>query len=142
MASVHFYYADVAPLSLRKKKLIRQFVVDIFLLEGKGLEKMNYIFCSDNYLLEINRKHLQHDYYTDIITFDLSDGDLTVGEVYISIDRVKENSRTLGVPFKEEILRVIFHGALHLIGYKDKKKSEITIMRSKEDYYLRLFRQK
>jgi probable rRNA maturation factor len=142
MAAVHFHYADVRPLSLKKKKVLKDFVVQIFLKEGKGLETINFIFCSDSYLLEINKSYLRHDYYTDIITFDLSEGDLTVGEVYISIDRVKENSEIHATSFREELLRVIFHGALHLIGYKDKKKSEITLMREKEEYYLRLFEAK
>jgi probable rRNA maturation factor len=139
MASVHFHYADVKPLALKQKGLIKDFVIQIFLAEGKALKTINYIFCSDNYLLEINRTYLQHDYYTDIITFDLSEGELTVGEVYISIERVSENSQFHATSFREEMLRVIFHGALHLIGYRDKKKSEITLMREKEEHYLRLF---
>jgi probable rRNA maturation factor len=86
---------------------------------------------------------LQHDYFTDIITFDLSvSKNETIGEIYISVDRVRENAMTHSVTFQTELLRVIFHGALHLCGYKDKKKSEITIMREKEDYYLLLFEQK
>lgn len=139
MAIVRFNYADVKPISFRRKNQVKAFVEEVFRLEGKGLKELNYIFCSDAFLLEINKSFLQHDYYTDIITFDLSEGGGTVGEVYISIDRVKDNSASHATSYTEELLRVIFHGALHLIGYKDKKKSEITIMRQKEEYYLRLF---
>ena len=87
-------------------------------------------------MLEINRTYLKHDYLTDIITFDLSEGPSTTAEVYISVDRVKENARNNKVSFKNELHRVIFHGALHLCGYKDKKKKEIAVMRQKEDQYL------
>ena len=139
MARVRFNYADVKSINLKDKNKVKQFVESIFVQEGKSLKELNYIFCSDSYLLEINQSHLHHDYYTDIITFDLSEDASVTGEIYISVDRVKDNSSTIGTPFSEELLRVIFHGALHLVGYKDKKKSEITIMRDKEDYYLRLF---
>jgi probable rRNA maturation factor len=139
MAIVRFNYSDVNPIPLPGKKAVKEFLVTMFELEKKPLKALNYIFCSDPYLLEINKSYLQHDYYTDIITFDLSEGDETVGEIYISIDRVRENSVAHSTTYTEELLRVIFHGALHLIGYKDKKKSEITIMRQKEEEYLRLF---
>jgi probable rRNA maturation factor len=139
MTPVRFNYADVFPVSLRKKKAVKEFIVDLFKSEGKDLVFINYVFCSDSYLLEINQSFLQHDYLTDIITFDLSEGKGISSEVYISVDRVKENAGLHSVHYKMELLRVIFHGALHLCGYKDKKKSEITIIRQKEDYYLRLF---
>ncbi|GEO09554.1 rRNA maturation RNase YbeY [Segetibacter aerophilus] len=142
MPLVSFNYADVSQLSLKGRKEIKQFVVEIFRLEGKALEHVNYVFCSDEYLLDINRSFLNHDYYTDIITFDLSEGHKTIGEIYISVDRVKENAASNLEVYSREMVRVIFHGALHLIGYKDKRKSEITIMREKEDYYLRLFEEK
>ena len=106
-------------------------------MEKKGLERLDYLFCSDSYLLEINRKFLNHDFYTDILTFDLSNNPkLTIGEIYISVDRVKENAMELSNSFKEEIHRVIFHGALHLCGYKDKLKADILIMRQMENRYL------
>ena len=139
MEIVRFSCADINGIKLRERRKIKAFVKSIFEMEGKELKEINYIFCSDLYLLEINRKYLQHDYLTDIITFDLSESNATVGEVYISSDRVSENSKIHRTTYSQELLRVIFHGALHLVGYKDKKKSEITIMRSKEDYYLRLF---
>jgi len=142
MPVVRFQYADMPSVSFSEKKRIKRFIIELFFLEGKGLNRIDYIFCSDHFLLEINRSFLKHDYYTDIITFELGDTDLTTGEIYISVERVKENAAVHGCSFKEELLRVIFHGALHLCGYMDKKKSEITIMRQKEEEYLRLFEKK
>src|SRR5215210_1127774 len=142
MASVRFYYADVRPIRVNKKRIVREFVGDIFSHEGKELKLLNYVFCSDSYLLTINKSFLKHDFFTDIISFDLSEGVGTVGEVYISLDRVKENSVIHSTTFSDELFRVIIHGALHLCGYRDKKKSEITLMRQKEDYYLRLLHEK
>ena len=103
------------------------------------MQSINYIFCTDKRLLEINRQFLKHDYFTDIITFDLSTTDRTEAEVYISVDRVRENAKDLDSTFKAEILRVIFHGALHLCGYDDKATSAAKKMRKREDYYLNLF---
>ena len=139
MSRITFRYAD-RQLSLTNKTIIRQFIETLFSKEKKALLGINYVFCSDNYLLEINRSFLQHDYYTDIITFGLSGpGEAVEAEIYISIDRVKDNAQQLGITFKEEMLRVIFHGALHLCGYRDKKKAEIVMMREKENHYLQLF---
>ncbi len=142
MAYVKFNYADVRPITLRSKRKVKEFVIELFKKENKELGSINYIFCSDAYLLEINRSFLNHDFFTDIVTFDLSEGEATIGEIYISVERVKDNAITHATTYEGELLRVIFHGALHLCGYKDKKKSEITIMREKEDYYLALFAQK
>ncbi len=136
MKRVTFRYAD-RKLALLGKTTIQSFVETIFKREKKKLAHINYVFCSDAYLLNINRDFLAHDYYTDIITFGLSEPDQPVeAEIYISIDRVKDNANQLGISFKEEMLRVIFHGALHLCGYKDKKKSEVALMRQKENHYL------
>jgi rRNA maturation RNase YbeY len=112
----------------------------IFKNEDKRLFTLNYIFCSDDYLLEINKTHLQHNYYTDIITFDLSvaPGEI-IGEIYISTDRVRDNAVSLGVSIKDELHRVIFHGALHLCGYKDKSPKHLKEMRAAEDLYLSLY---
>ncbi len=103
------------------------------------MQEIRYIFCSDEYLLQINRDHLQHDYYTDIVTFDLSEGEAIIAEVYISTDRVKDNALTLATGYTAEMLRVIFHGALHLCGYKDKSKKQATLMRKMEDAYLKRY---
>ena len=97
---------------------------------------LNYIFGTDKALLEINRNYLKHNYYTDIITFDLSEGPEIQADIFISIDRVRENASKLGVTFKEELHRVIFHGALHLCGYKDKTKKDVQAMRRMEEHHL------
>lgn len=114
---------------------------------------LTYVFCSDAYLLQMNEQFLQHDYYTDIITFDLSatpqkapakkpnvDAGPIEGEIYISIDRVKENATELGVPFNDELSRVMFHGVLHLLGLKDKTKAQKQGMRLAEDAWLKAFK--
>jgi rRNA maturation RNase YbeY len=108
--------------------------------EGIKVECLQYVFCSDKYLLNINKQYLNHDYYTDIISFDLSEikGQL-VGDVYISVDRVKENAKNMKNTQGNELLRVIFHGALHFCGYKDKKPADAKLMRSMEDKWLRAF---
>lgn len=137
---VSFRYAD-RQLFLPKKTELKAFVALLFRKEKKKLLSLTYVFCSDAFLLQMNRDFLKHDYYTDIISFGLSEPYMPIeAEVYISLDRVKDNAIQLGVPLKDETLRVIFHGALHLCGYGDKKKSEITIMRTKEDRYLRLYK--
>ncbi len=103
------------------------------------MNSLNYVFCSDKRLLEINRKFLNHNYYTDIISFDLALKTGVEGEVYISTDRVRKNASTLGLPFKSEIHRVIFHGVLHLCGYKDQTKKDQLQMRQEEDCLLNLY---
>ncbi len=99
---------------------------------------ISIIFCSDNYILDINQKFLQHDYFTDIITFDYCEGDRLSGDLFISVDSVRENAVEFGTEFKDELNRVIIHGLLHLIGYDDHTEEDIKMMRSKENYYLSL----
>lgn len=112
----------------------------LFKKEGKALAGLNIIFCTDEGLLQINRQFLQHDYYTDIITFPLSSGKEPIeAEIYISIDRVKDNAKTERVSFQTELHRVIFHGCLHLTGYNDKSSQQIKKMREAENKYLRLY---
>ena len=106
--------------------------------EIRKIGDVNIIFCSDNYILDINMKYLQHDYFTDIITFDYCEGNVLNGDLFISIDSVKENSEFYKTGFQDELNRVIVHGILHLIGYDDHSEEEIKVMRSKEDYYLSL----
>jgi probable rRNA maturation factor len=107
--------------------------------EGSSIESLSYVFCNDKYLLGINQEYLDHDTFTDIITFDLGGTSRSIdGEIYISIPRVRENARNLGVVFDTELHRVIIHGVLHLMGYKDKTKAEKGRMRSKEEEYLEL----
>jgi rRNA maturation RNase YbeY len=140
MQKIVFHSAD-ASFNLLHKKRLKAFIALLFEKERTTLYTLNYIFCSDKYLLDINQKFLQHDFFTDIITFDLSEApNYIVGEIYISIDRVKENALLMKTNREEELLRVIFHGALHLCGFKDKKQSDIKIMREKEDQYLKLYK--
>jgi probable rRNA maturation factor len=138
--AVSFSYAD-RRLALKNKSNIKLMIAQIFDEEGKDLADLSFVFCSDEYLLDINQRFLQHDYYTDIISFDLTgpESKSISAEVYVSVDRVKENAILNGNTFFSEMLRVLFHGALHLCGYKDKRKSEIKAMRDREDHYLRLF---
>ena len=134
-------FFELEPTSLKDRKRLKTFIYSLFLKEGRELNNMNIIFCSDGYLLEINRLHLEHDFYTDIITFDLSEskGNLITAELYISIDRVKENALILKTTFCIELHRVIFHGCLHLCGYTDKRKKDIGNMRAKEEESLILY---
>ncbi len=127
--------------NLPKRKQLKSFIPTIFSKEGRSLEILTIIFCSDEFLLEMNKEHLHHDFYTDIITFDLSESKKSpiIGELYISIDRVKDNATTNRVTFYNELIRVIFHGVLHLCGYKDKLSKHILEMRSKENEYLGLY---
>ncbi len=99
---------------------------------------ISIIFCSDNYVLDINQRFLHHDYFTDIITFDYCEGDRLSGDLFISVDSVRENAVEFGVEFKEELNRVIIHGLLHLMGYDDHTDEDVEMMRSKENYYLSL----
>jgi len=137
---VTFNLADVN-FKLRNKILLRSFLLTEFRkATGKSLS-LNYVFCSDEFLLNINKQFLQHDYYTDIITFPLSETDSKVeSEIYISIDRVADNAKRLKTTFEEELVRVIFHGVLHLAGYADKTKKEQAAMRSAEDEWIKKFR--
>lgn len=139
MQKVNFYYLDRNP-GLKNRNQLKRFIQQLFSREGKQLGGLSYIFCSDKHLLGINKDFLNHDYYTDVITFDLSDrADCIQAEIYISIDRIRDNAQSIKVTFKEELHRVMLHGALHLCGYRDKKPEEVKIMRSKEDKYLKLY---
>ena len=137
--SISFNKAD-KNATLANRTALKAFIEKAIKKEGLDIETLQYIFCSDKYILGINKSYLQHDYYTDIISFDLSEtrGKL-IGEVYISIDRVKDNAKTHKTSLKEEMLRVIFHGALHFCGYKDKKPADIKKMRAQEDKWLKSY---
>ena len=140
MQLVHFFNAD-KKVTLTNRNKLKVFLITLLQREGtRELKNLSYVFCCDNYLLNINRKFLHHDFYTDIITFDLSSDIKTLtGEIYISIDRVRENAKSLGTSFHEELHRVIFHGALHLCGFKDKTKLQKLLMRKKEEQYLEVY---
>lgn len=109
---------------------------DIILSEEKKPGEINYIFCDDEYLLKVNQDYLQHDYYTDIITFDYVKGKTISGEIFVSLQRISDNASTLSKNYEEELRRVLAHGILHLCGYKDKTEEEEKEMRRKEDVYL------
>ena len=117
---------------------LSKWITDLILKEGLKEGDINYIFCNDDYLLEKNVKYLNHNELTDIITFDYSIGKLLSGDIFISIERVKDNAISYNVEVKDELQRVMVHGVLHLCGYKDKSKEEKSLMRDKEDYYLSL----
>lgn len=136
--SIHFFFQGVRP-NLKNRKKLKYFLDFLFANEGRHLNHLNYIFCTDKMLLKINRDYLNHNFYTDILTFSLSSPELITGEIYISADRVKENAKTYEVDFQKELHRVIFHGALHLCGYNDKSSSEKEIMTKKENFYLRKY---
>lgn len=142
MAAINFHTADYN-YRLTGKTILKSLIADLFKREVRRLNSLSIVFCSDEHMLEMNRQFLQHDYYTDILTFELSERNAPVeGELYISVDRVRENASQLGVSAREEMMRVILHGALHLCGYKDKLKKQQLLMRQKEERYLQLLRKR
>ena len=123
---------------LENQKNISDWIEKTIIEEGFKVGELSYLFVSDEELLETNKTFLQHDYYTDIISFDYTLGKLISGEMHLSIDRIKDNAKQFSNSFKDELHRVIIHGILHYCGYKDKTESEQKTMRAKEDYYLSL----
>lgn len=119
--------------SLKKRTILKQWIKAIVENNKKEVGEISYIFCSDEQLLKINKEFLNHDYYTDIITFDYSETDVVSGDLFISIERIKDNAKTLKTSYQEELHRVIIHGVLHLLGYKDKTEEESENMRKLED---------
>lgn len=132
---IQFHMADLT-YKLSDKVGIKKWLMEAISEENFKTGDINIILCSDNYLLDINRKFLQHDFFTDIITFDYSEGTILHGELYISIERVEENAHFFNTTISNELLRVFIHGVLHLLGYKDKSIEEEKMMRVKETYYL------
>ncbi|MCX8533329.1 rRNA maturation RNase YbeY [Chryseobacterium luquanense] len=133
---IQFFYEN---LSESVNTDYTKWLEEIILSEGKKLGEINYIFCNDDYLLKVNQDYLQHDYYTDIITFDYVKGKTISGEIFVSLQRISDNASTLSKDYEEELRRVLAHGVLHLSGYKDKTEEEEQLMRSKEDFYLAKF---
>jgi len=134
---IRFYTEDIK-FDFKQRLLTRNWLKQVALSESRQVNEVNIIFCSDSYLLDINKQYLNHSYYTDIITFDYCDGNKLSGDLFISIDTVRDNSKFYNSSFSDELYRVIVHGLLHLIGYDDHNEADITEMRSKEDYYLNL----
>ena len=130
---IQFFYENL-PESVNTK--YTTWLKDIILSEDKKLGEINYIFCDDEYLLKVNQDYLQHDYYTDIITFDYVKGKTISGEIFVSLQRISDNASTLSKNYEEELRRVLAHGILHLCGYKDKTEEEEQLMRNKEDFYI------
>lgn len=136
MPAIQFFEEEIS-YKLKNKKSVRQWITQAILAEGYKLKELTYIFCPDSYLLQINRQYLDHDTYTDIITFDNSeDKGIIVGDIFISIERIKENAAKFNITETDELHRVIIHGTLHLLGYKDKSPADKKKMTLKEDFYL------
>ena len=134
---IRFHCEDIS-YTLPHKIATRNWLLKLIKSEGFQSQDINFIFTSDEYLLEVNKKYLNHDYYTDVITFDYGEGKTVGGDIFISLDRISENANELNISKLDEINRVLAHGVLHLCGYKDKKSAEKEQMTSKEDYYLSL----
>ena len=124
---------------LDNEDLFSQWITNVILSENKKEGDINYIFCDDEFILTINQQYLNHDYYTDIISFDYSVGNELHGDIFISVERVHENAEDFKVSFEDELKRVIIHGVLHYCGYKDKSEEEEKAMRSKEDEKIKMF---
>ena len=134
---IQFFFEDIDPIEIDSKT--NEWLQKLIVFEGKKVGKINYIFLSDNGLLKVNRDFLQHDYYTDVITFDYVKGKTISADIFVSLPRISENAISHSKDFKSELHRVLAHGLLHLCGYKDKTEEEITEMRSKEDFYLNIY---
>ena len=138
MSKINFFTEDIA-YSLKNKTKLRSWISNVIKDNHKHISWLNYIFTSDQYLLSINKTYLDHDSFTDIITFDQSANTNSIeADIFISIDRIKENSKNLQIPFQDELHRVMIHGVLHLIGLNDKSDAEKKEMRKKENHYLAL----
>jgi rRNA maturation RNase YbeY len=136
---ISFHYIT-RPFNFQNRNGVKKFILQQLRKEGRKVEAVNFVFCDDAYLLEVNKQYLKHDTLTDIITFELSPKALPLlADIYISVERVKENAVLFKTSFKNEIHRVIFHGVLHLSGYKDKTEKDGELMRKKEEEYLKRF---
>ena len=139
MSNINFFQEEIT-FELKDESSITSWLQSVATAEGQSIGEINYIFCSDEYILSINEEYLNHDYYTDIITFDNRDNtqDDIEADIFVSVDRVQENAQMIQVPFDTELRRVMVHGLLHLLGYHDKSEEEISQMREKEEAYLSL----
>lgn len=132
------YFNEDITFNLKGKLLNNRWLKMVMESEIKKAGDISIIFCSDRYILDVNMKYLQHDYFTDIITFDYCEGNRISGDLFISIDSVRENAIHYGVDFETELDRVMVHGVLHLIGYDDHSPEDIAVMREKENYYIQM----
>jgi rRNA maturation RNase YbeY len=136
---INFFFEDIDEFDIKKtdiEKNIEKLVIN----ENRILGDVNYILCSDNYLLNINREYLNHDYFTDVISFDYCEDNVISGDIFISVDTVSDNAKEYGATFENELERVMIHGVLHFVGYNDKTESDQKTMRAKENQYLSLFK--
>lgn len=136
--AIQFFTEDISSISI-KKIILKKWISNLIKNENCVLGDLNIIFCSDDYILTINNQYLKHDYYTDIITFDYCVDKTINGDLFISIDTVKTNSEKFKTSYNQELHRVIFHGVLHLVGFKDKTPKDEKLMRKKENQYLEMF---
>ena len=132
------YFQEDIRFELKQKMQNNRWLKMVAGSEMRRIGAVNIIFCSDNYILDVNMRYLQHDYFTDIITFDYCEKDVLSGDLFISIDSVRENAQFYGTEFADELNRVMVHGVLHLIGYDDHSEADIAVMRQKENYYLEM----
>lgn len=133
---IHYFFENIEEIQLPENTT--EWVEQLIQTEGKKTGEINYIFCDDEYLLKINQDFLNHDYYTDIITFDYVKGKTINGDIFVSLTRISDNATTLSDNFEKELVRVLAHGVLHLCGYKDKSDDEAKKMREKEDFYIKM----
>jgi len=138
MKNVSFFFEECKKFRINRKKISSD-INDIIKSENLECGKISVIFCNDEYLLNINKEYLKHDYYTDIITFNYGEENVVTGDLFISVERVMDNSVIYGQIFEKEMYRVIYHGILHLVGFNDKDESSVKIMTMKEDFYLNKF---
>ncbi|MBJ10757.1 MAG: rRNA maturation RNase YbeY [Flavobacteriales bacterium] len=138
MMDANILFHSECDFTLSKQDARSRWIINSIINEGKRVGGLSFVFCTDEYLLEKNIQFLDHDTYTDIITFDYCEGDIISGDIFVSVERVIENSNAFGVDFEDELDRVLIHGVLHLAGYQDKSKEEVNTMREKEDFYLSL----
>ena len=134
---IQFFFENIDEIPISTATI--SWLEDVIKTENKKLGEINYILCDDEYLLKVNQDFLDHDYYTDIITFDYVKGKTISGDIFVSLPRISDNAKTLVRDFNSEFHRVLAHGILHLLGYKDKTEEEITVMRQIEDFYLNVF---
>lgn len=134
---IQFFFENIDEITLPPNT--ENWLQELIISENKKPGEINYIFCDDDHLLQVNKDFLNHDYYTDVITFDYVKGKTISADIFVSLPRILDNSSTLSNAFNSELLRVLAHGVLHLCGYKDKTDEEISEMRQKEDYYLSIF---
>lgn len=132
-------FSEECSFRLKDKLKIKRWIKQVVENYGYKLGEISYVFCSDERILEVNKQYLSHDFYTDIITFDYVEKERVSGDIFISIDRVEENAKDFNVTFQQELLRVIIHGVLHLLGFEDHSQEEQQIMRQKENEAIALW---